>query len=187
MSHLLEDYIHERNHHVPNTNLIESAQLTTGQRIADTMARELGSWRFIICQSVVLTGWIVLNVVGWIRSWDPYPFIFLNLALSFQAAYSAPILMMSQNRQAARDRLTAEHDYEINVRAELEVAKVYGTLDALVGQQWDTLLQLQSQQLVLLQHIDALTIEVHRISTGAAGKSSAAGGDGPKANGPSNC
>ena len=76
----------------------------------------MGSWPFIIVQSIILAIWISLNVIGYMNHWDPYPFILLNLALSFQAAYAAPIIMMSQNRQAAKDRLMAEQDYEINLQ-----------------------------------------------------------------------
>jgi len=77
-------------------------------RIADKVAATMGSWSFIIVQSVILTVWIILNVIDWISHWDPYPFILLNLALSFQAAYAAPFIMKSQNRQAERDRHQAE-------------------------------------------------------------------------------
>jgi uncharacterized membrane protein len=81
----------------------------------------MGSWSFIIVQSAILFVWITANLVGAIRGWDPYPFILLNLALSFQAAYAAPVIMMSQNRQQDIDRKAAENDYRINVKAELEI------------------------------------------------------------------
>jgi uncharacterized membrane protein len=105
--------------------------LTAGQRIADAVAATMGSWRFIIIQSAILAAWIVLNVVAWIRHWDPYPFILLNLALSFQAAYAAPFIMMSQNRQADIDRLKAEEDYKVNIKAELEIELLHQKLDEL--------------------------------------------------------
>ena len=95
--------------------------MTLGQRLADRIASIMGSWPFIIVQSILLFFWVTANVIGWVRHWDPYPFILLNLTLSFQAAYAAPIIMMSQNRQEAKDRLRAEHDYEVNVKAELEI------------------------------------------------------------------
>jgi uncharacterized membrane protein len=98
--------------------------LTLGQRAADGFAAAVGSWRFIIIQTVVLVIWIVLNVTAWIRHWDPYPFILLNLALSFQAAYAAPIIMMSQNRSSELDRFQARADYDINQKAEAEVEEV---------------------------------------------------------------
>lgn len=77
---------------------------TTGERVADGVARTMGSWRFIIIQSAILVAWMALNLTAWVRHWDPYPFILLNLALSTQAAYAAPVIMMSQNRQAQQDR-----------------------------------------------------------------------------------
>jgi uncharacterized membrane protein len=91
----------------------------------------MGSWSFIIIQSTILLIWIMLNVTAWVRNWDPYPFILLNLALSFQAAYAAPFIMMSQNRQQDIDRQSAEHDYQINIKAELEIEALHQKLDAL--------------------------------------------------------
>ncbi|HEY2034295.1 MAG TPA: DUF1003 domain-containing protein [Rhizomicrobium sp.] len=104
-------------------------QLTTGQKIADTVASNMGSWRFIIIQSTILFFWVVANVTAWIFHWDPYPFILLNLALSFQAAYAAPFIMMSQNRQQDIDRQAAENDYKINIKAELEIESLHQKLD----------------------------------------------------------
>jgi uncharacterized membrane protein len=106
-------------------------QLTIGQRIADTVAATMGSWRFIIIQSVLLLVWIVLNVTAYIQQWDPYPFILLNLALSFQAAYAAPFIMMSQNRQQDVDRKHAENDFQVNVKAELEIELLHQKIDQL--------------------------------------------------------
>ncbi len=106
-------------------------QLTVGQRIADTVAANMGSWRFIIIQSVILLFWIILNVTAYIRQWDPYPFILLNLALSFQAAYAAPFIMMSQNRQQDIDRKKAENDFQVNVKAELEIELLHQKIDQL--------------------------------------------------------
>lgn len=111
------------------------ASRTTGARIADAVALTVGSWRFIIIQSVLLAVWIALNLTAWISAWDPYPFILLNLVLSFQAAYAAPIVMMSQNRQAEIDRAHAEHDYKVNVKAELEIELLHTKLDALREQE----------------------------------------------------
>jgi uncharacterized membrane protein len=157
--------LHRRSNTDRNVNELEAEHLTLGQRVADAVARSMGSWRFIIIQSTLLIFWIALNVIGWIRHWDPYPFILLNLALSFQAAYAAPIIMMSQNRQAAKDRLTADHDYQINLRAELEVAAVQARLDDLSGKQWEALVELQHRQLSMLRNIESLTLEVHRVAT----------------------
>lgn len=111
------------------------AKLSLGQRVADTVAATMGSWSFIIVQSVLLTAWIILNITAFVRSWDPYPFILLNLALSFQAAYAAPFIMMSQNRQQDIDRQAAETDYRINVKAELEIELLHQKLDQLREQE----------------------------------------------------
>ena len=108
-----------------NVNEMEEEQMTVGQRVADKVADTIGSWPFIITQSIILITWITLNVVAtinhWGWAWDIYPFILLNLALSFQAAYSGPVIMMSQNRQALKDRLAAEIDHDVNTKAELEI------------------------------------------------------------------
>ena len=97
---------------------------TAGQRLADGTAHVLGSWPFIIGQTVLVVLWISLNVTAVIRRWDPYPFILLNLMFSVQAAYAAPIIMMSQNRQAERDRYQAQADFDTNVKAEFEVEDI---------------------------------------------------------------
>ena len=104
-------------------------ELTTGQRIDDIVAATMGSWNFIIIQSIILLIWIVLNVTAFMEQWDPYPFILLNLALSFQAAYAAPFIMMSQNRQQDIDRKAAAHDHQINIKAELEIELLHQKLD----------------------------------------------------------
>ena len=105
--------------------------LTMGQKIADRVAATMGSWPFIIIQSGILFFWIVLNVTAFVEKWDPYPFILLNLALSFQAAYAAPFIMMSQNRQQDIDRKEAENDHQINVKAELEIELLHQKIDQL--------------------------------------------------------
>ena len=112
-------------------SLHPTSELRLGQRIADKVAATMGSWNFIIIQSAVLLVWIVLNVTAFAQRWDPYPFILLNLALSFQAAYAAPFIMMSQNRQQDIDRKAAENDYKINVKAELEIELLHQKLDQL--------------------------------------------------------
>lgn len=114
-----------------DTSAGKGPPLTTGQRIADAVASNMGSWRFIIIQSTILLLWIILNVTAWINHWDPYPFILLNLALSFQAAYAAPFIMMSQNRQQDIDRQAAETDYQINIKAELEIEALHAKIDQL--------------------------------------------------------
>jgi uncharacterized membrane protein len=109
--------------------------VTFGQSIADAVASVMGSWAFIIVQSAILLVWIAANVVSAMRGWDPYPFILLNLALSFQAAYAAPVIMMSQNRQQGIDRRAAENDYRINVKAELEIELLHEKIDQLREQE----------------------------------------------------
>lgn len=115
-----------RHHHPPvkNINEVFEQQLTTGLRASDWVAKVVGSWPFIIVQSCILTLWVVLNVIALMRHWDPYPFILMNLVLSLQAAYTAPIIMMSQNRQAEKDRLEAHNDYVTNVKAEEEIRAI---------------------------------------------------------------
>jgi uncharacterized membrane protein len=114
-----------------NVNVVDEESLTFGQRVADTVADTMGSWPFIIIQTSLLAGWITLNVTAWIQRWDPYPFILLNLMLSFQAAYAAPFIMMSQNRQASKDRIAAEIDHQVNAKAELEVGLLLKRIDDL--------------------------------------------------------
>ena len=106
-----------------------------GARIADRVAATVGSWPFIIVQSALLICWIALNLTAFARHWDPYPFILLNLALSFQAAYAAPFIMMSQNRQAAIDRAAAEQAYDVDVEAELEIELLHTKIDRMRGEE----------------------------------------------------
>jgi len=115
---------------VQNVNQIIATQLTFGQKASDWVAMNLGSWWFIIIQTIILSVWVIVNITAWLRHWDPYPFIFMNLVLSLQAAYAAPIIMMSQNRQANRDRLEARNDYLVNERAEQEVRAILEHLAA---------------------------------------------------------
>lgn len=116
--------------------------LSTGQRIADGVARIVGSWRFILIQTALLAIWIALNATAYVARWDPYPFILLNLVLSFQAAYTAPIIMMSQNRLSEVDRRHAESDYRINVKAELEIEALHAKIDLLREQEIAKMLQI---------------------------------------------
>jgi len=115
---------------VRNVNDIFDEHLTVGQKSADAVARLVGSWKFIIVQSFFLAVWVVLNVVAMVRHWDPYPFILMNLFLSMQAAYTAPVLMMSQNRQAGHDRLEAHNDFSVNQKAEEEIRAILNHLAA---------------------------------------------------------
>jgi uncharacterized membrane protein len=102
---------------------------TFGQRLADRVAELGGSWGFIIAFAVFIAGWAIVNAALALHAFDPYPYIFLNLMLSMLAAIQAPIIMMSQNRQAAKDREAAEHDYEVNLKAEIEIAALHEKLD----------------------------------------------------------
>lgn len=108
---------------------LESEKVAFGQRVAEKMAAFVGSWQFIIMQTSIFALWIVANVVGWIQHWDPYPFILLNLFLSFQAAYCGPVIMMAQNRQEAHDRVRAELDLQVNLVAEREIKKLLQKFD----------------------------------------------------------
>jgi len=114
---------------------LEAPPLTRGQRLADGVAATIGSWRFIVIQSTAIVLWITGNVLVGTNAWDPYPFILLNLLLSFQAAYTAPAIMMSQNRQSELDRRHAQTDYEINVKAELEIELLHEKIDILKEQE----------------------------------------------------
>jgi len=130
------------------------AQLTRGERIADKVAEFGGSWRFILIFAGVLVGWIVINSAILLRhSFDPYPYILLNLVLSCLAAIQAPIIMMSQNRQEARDRMRAEHDYQVNLKAELEIRQLHWKLDQLLQHQWQRLLEIQRIQTDLMEEM----------------------------------
>ena len=106
-----------------NTSELHDESLTLGQRIADKVAATMGSLNFIIIQSIILFIWIIINTIDipLIHKWDNYPYILLNLALSFQAAYTGPFVLISQNRQAEKDRLKADQDYKVNLKAEAEV------------------------------------------------------------------
>ena len=127
---------------------------TFGERLADRIASFGGSWAFLITFGAFLAIWIGINsVVLILRPPDPYPFILLNLVLSCLAAVQAPIIMMSQNRQEAKDRLRSQHDYQVNLKAELEIRQLHDKIDHLLSHQWDRLAQIQEIQLDLLSEI----------------------------------
>jgi len=115
---------------IRNVNDLLEEKMTIGQKVADTVARTLGSWRFIIIQSCIITTWIALNSLLFHRPWDPYPFILLNLFLSLQAAYAAPVLMMSQNRISEKDRIESHNDYHLNIKSEEEIKIIMKHLEA---------------------------------------------------------
>lgn len=132
-----------------------------GQRAADAVARFGGSWTFIIVFAIVLCGWVLLN--SWLlarngaKGFDPYPYILLNLFLSMLASIQAPVILMSQNRQAQKDRLDARNDYEINLKAELEIMALHEKMDALKVRQWEELIALQKEQIRMLGSLCAAT------------------------------
>ena len=127
-------------------------QATLGQKISDQVAKTVGSWRFIFIQSVCICAWITFNSVHKTNQWDPYPFILLNLLLSFQAAYTAPVIMMSQNRLSEIDRQQAKSDYDVNVKAELEIEFLHQKID----------LMREKELMVLAQALEALTEKLSR-------------------------
>ena len=135
-------------------DLSAEGQPPLGARLADAIARVGGSWTFILASIAFLLFWIMANV--WLlgrETFDPYPFVFLNLVLSMLAALQAPIIMMSQNRQAARDRIDAAHDYEVNLKAEIEIMALHDKLDALRNEHLTALVAKQEEQIALLTRL----------------------------------
>ena len=146
-------HIAGRTHIARNVAEEFDAQPTPGQRAADAVAIFGGSWTFVGLFAAVMLFWVGLNAYLLMRhgkTFDPYPYILLNLFLSMLAAIQAPIILMSQNRQSEKDRISAGHDYEVNLKAELEIMLLHDKLDALREKQWGELLQIQTQQLKLL-------------------------------------
>jgi uncharacterized membrane protein len=144
-----------RNHHVSrNVNDIHRELSSFGDRLSDQLAELGGSWTFIVGFLSVLVLWMGLNTFQLlVAPFDPFPFIFLNLVLSCLAAIQAPVILMSQNRQAAHDRISAEHDYEVNLKAEMQVEELHKKLDTLRDEQWAELVQLQQREIELLERI----------------------------------
>lgn len=125
-----------------NWHVAHQESLGFGQRLADSVANGMGSWRFIIIQTLVVGIWMGLNVVGFIRHWDPYPYILLNLLFSTQAAYAAPIIMMAQNRQGERDRVQANNDYQTNIEAKKEIEELMDRLNKIEIDKLDKIIQM---------------------------------------------
>jgi len=149
-------HLAERIHISRNVVKDFSEQLTFGQRMADRVATFGGSWVFISIFAVVMVTWVFLNsfiLIKLDKSFDPYPYILLNLFLSMLAAIQAPIILMSQNRQASKDRLSAEHDYEVNLKAELEIMALHEKMDLLREKQWAELISMQQEQLRILSKL----------------------------------
>lgn len=139
-----------------NVNDLHDDSLTFGQRIADRVAAFGGSWTFIFLFLGLMLLWMTWNVmVGRVQRFDPFPFILLNLALSCVAAVQAPVIMMSQNRAADKDRANAQADYEINLKAEMEVMALHAKIDELRAQQVNELLELHKRQLALIQELES--------------------------------
>jgi uncharacterized membrane protein len=143
-------------HEILSKNINEEfdQKLTLGEKLADKMAVGAGSWRFIIGFAIILIIWISLNsvILLW-KPFDPYPFILLNLVLSCIAAIQAPIILMSQNREEAKDRLRSEHDYRVNLKAELEIRHLHEKMDHLLMNQWQRLLEIQEIQIDLMEEL----------------------------------
>ena len=150
LDHMIESaHLHfpkfKHDHSTPvNVNKVYDDQLTVGQRVADAVANTMGSWRFIIIQTVIVAVWILLNVWLLTHPFDPYPLILLNLVFSTQAAYASPLILMSQNRQAEKDRLTAQNDYQTDSKGEEEIRNIMEHLD-----HQDALI------LTIVQHLEA--------------------------------
>jgi len=152
---------HERKIISTDINAAIAAESSVGQRLADGIARVGGSWSFILAFLAFLVIWTVINtVILMTRAFDPYPFVFLNLILSMLAAIQAPIIMMSQNRQAEHDRLDAAHDYEVNLKSEIEIMALHDKLD-----------QLRNDQLVtILARIERLAEDIQRLESRRKGR-----------------
>ena len=136
----------------------QDQKMSRGNRIADVVTAWGGSWSFVIVTAVFIAAWMAVNVVM-AKAFDAYPYILLNLVLACMTVLQAPFIMMSQNRQAARDRLEAQHDYEVNAKAEQEIATLQAKLDEIRDGQWLELIKMQQQQLALLTELASRTTE----------------------------
>jgi uncharacterized membrane protein len=146
--------IHESDLLSANPNLAYQEITSTGNKIADKVAKFGGSWKFIIIFFLILMIWIFINTYNLIfRSFDPFPFILLNLILSCMAAVQAPIIMMSQNRQETKDRIRSENDYKVNLKAEIEIRTLHEKIDHLLLEQWSRLMKIQEIQLDMLEDL----------------------------------
>ncbi len=145
-----------RQHDILSENLNERVEegSTAGERLADRVASFGGSWTFILIFAGVMLAWIMINSYAMLgKPFDPFPYILLNLVLSCLAAIQAPIIMMSQNRQESKDRLRAENDYLVNLKAELEIRHLHSKIDLLLTHQWQRLLEIQQVQTDLLEEL----------------------------------
>lgn len=145
--------IFERQYVSHDTNREFDSSLTFGQRVADKVASFGGSWTFIILFIVILIAWVALNTLIMAQrgnTFDPYPYILLNLFLSMLASFQAPVILMSQNRQGIKDRLDAAHDYEVNLKSEMEILSLHEKIDELRERKWSELITMQQNQIELL-------------------------------------
>jgi len=146
-----------------NVNEVADERMTPGQRVADMVAATMGSWRFIITQGCILAAWIVINTIQlFFRPFDPYPYILLNLTLSFEVAFAAPFIMISQNRQAEKDRLMAESDYHCNVKGEEETRNIMEHLDHQDTVILQIMQRMEAQHEEVMYHFSRLDPELAR-------------------------
>lgn len=138
---------------VPAIQNVSPEELTSGQRLADKLASHVGSWKFLICQSTILAGWVGMNLAPGIPHWDESPFIMLNLVFSFASAYTAPIVLMSQNRQSDTDRRNAEIDHQVNLRASQNIELLHQKLDELNAQKLNELTQIIKEQQQMINEL----------------------------------
>lgn len=159
LSNLKKDVLRSLKQHEKSNSISDEEPergWTFGERLADKVASFGGSWSFLICYGIFLFLWIAMNsVVIWWQPIDPYPFIFLNLVLSSLSALQAPFIMMSQNRQEAKDRMRAQHDYQVNLKAELEIRHLHEKVDHLLTHQWQRLIKIQELELEILADLSA--------------------------------
>lgn len=159
LSNLKKDVLRSLKQHEKSTSIADEEPeqgWTFGERLADKVASFGGSWSFLICYGIFIFFWITMNsVVIWWQPIDPYPFIFLNLVLSSLSALQAPFIMMSQNRQEAKDRMRAQHDYQVNLKAELEIRHLHEKVDHLLTHQWQRLIKIQELELEILADLSA--------------------------------
>lgn len=145
-------------------------EFSLGQRLADWMANYVGSWSFIFAQSTVLIVWIVLNILPGFSHWDPAPFILLNLVFSFASAYTAPVVLISQNRQSEIDRRNAAYDYQVNVKAGQDIERLHDKMDTLWEQELRELTQLVKQQQQCIEELRLSLGQSHPVKVPASGK-----------------
>ncbi|MCF2149758.1 DUF1003 domain-containing protein [Desmonostoc muscorum LEGE 12446] len=149
-----------------NTQLAQKApnasieQLTRGQRLADKLANHVGSWKFLICQSTILAGWVGMNLTPGVPHWDESPFIMLNLVFSFASAYTAPIVLMSQNRQSDTDRRSAEIDHQVNLKASQNIELLHQKLDELHSQKLNELTQIIKEQQQIINELKVTLVHI---------------------------